>query len=243
MRVVFAGAISYHPCPGRIWFGTKVDGMKRLVLALTLTTLGVSSTAWAGAVRGRLAVGNQAVPESQQAEHYWNAWNGFIAAGEMNIDLTRELTVVLRGGEVSEPVACEYTLSGGDLSSRTMVVKTGTRIRLLNGDGAVHELAIDGLGDEGATLPTAPGNARQITIPAGGPYAITDALYAHVQGSFVPVDDLAACGRVEADGAFTLPEVPPGDYVLAVYRDGEQVHEQNVTLEAGVVEVDRISLD
>lgn len=217
--------------------------MKRLVLALTLTTLGISSTAWAGAVRGRLAVGNRAVPESQQAEHYWNAWNGFIAAREMNIDLTRELSVVLRGGEVSEPVGCEYTMRGGDLSSRTMVVKTGTRIRLVNNDGAVHELAIEGLGDEGATLPTAPGNARQLTVPAGGPYAITDALYAHVQGSIVAVDDLAACGSVDADGSFTLPEVPAGEYVLAVYRGGEQVHEQNVTLEAGVVEVDRISLD
>ncbi|MFT5355319.1 MAG: hypothetical protein ACI9KE_002538 [Polyangiales bacterium] len=217
--------------------------MKRLALALTLTTLGISSTAWAGAVRGQLAVGNQTVPESQQSDHYWNAWNGFIAAREMNVDLTRELSVVLRGGEVAEPVDCEYTLHGGDLGSRTMVVKTGARIRLMNGDGAVHELAIEGLSDEGATLPTAPGNARQLTIPAGGPYIVTDALYAHVQGTIVPVDDLAACGRVAADGAFTLPEVPPGDYVLAVYRNGEQVHEQNVTLEAGVVEVDRISLD
>ena len=217
--------------------------MKRLALALTLTTLSISSTAWAGAVRGRIAVGTRTVAESQQAEHYWNAWNGFIAAREMNVDLTRELTVLLRGGDVAEPVDCEYTLRGGDLGSRTMVVKTGARIRLMNGDGAVHELAIEGLSEEGATLPTAPGNARQLTIPAGGPYVVTDALYAHVRGTIVPVDDLAACGRVAADGAFTLPEVPAGDYVLAVYRGGEQVHEQNVTLEAGVVEVDRISLD
>lgn len=223
----------------------KVSGMKRLALALalTITTLGISSTAWAGAVRGRIAVGTRTVPESQQAEHYWNAWNGFIAATEINIDLTRELSVVLRGGDIADPVDCEYSLQGGDLSSRTMLVKTGARIRLLNGDGAVHELAIEGLNEEGATLPTAPGNARQLTIPAGGPYTVTDALYAHVRGTIVPVDDLAACGRVAADGAFTLPDVPAGDYVLAVYRNGQQVHEQNVTLETGVVEVDGISLD
>ena len=79
--------------------------------------------------------------------------------------------------------------------------------------------------------------------PTARPYVVSDALYAHVHGTIVPIDDLSACGRVSSDGRFTIPEVPAGEYVLAVFRGGEQVHEQTVTLEAGAIEVDRISLD
>ncbi|MEM6955218.1 MAG: hypothetical protein AAF645_05995 [Myxococcota bacterium] len=208
-----------------------------LVAGLSL----VAAVASAGEVTGRFAVANRSMPPSQDA-HYWNAWNGFVAAGPARVDLRREFTAVLRGGAAGDPVGCSYRIRGGDLLPRTMVVKAGARFRLENGDGTPHELTIEGI-EGGAPIPTAAGNARPITAPAGGPYAVSDAVYAHIRGTIVPVDDLAACGTIGEDGAFSFPEVPAGNYKLAIYRGGEVVHEQDVQVGTGELEVPRINLN
>ncbi len=210
-------------------------------VALVSFALPLATTALAGPVRGRVALPEATEPEALEDAFYWNAWNGFLAAREATVDPRREMAVVLRGTSSGEPEGCRYAIQGGDLSPKTMVAPAGGTIRIENQDGTAHELSIDGL-EGGAPLATAPGNARPVTVPAGGPYAVTDALYGHVHGTIVPIDDLVACGTFAADGAFEFPSVPAGNYRLSIYRGGEEVHGQDVLINEGATEIERISL-
>lgn len=208
---------------------------------VALAAIPLATTALAGPVRGRVALPEASEPEVPENAYYWNAWNGFLAAREAAVDPRREMTVVLRGTPSEDPEGCHYAIQGGDLSPETMVAPAGSTIRIENQDGTPHELSIEGL-EGGAALATAPGNARPVTVPAGGPYVVADALYGHVHGTIVPIDDLVACGTFAADGAFEFPAIPAGNYRLSIFRGGEEIHGQDVLINEGATEIERISL-
>ncbi len=122
------------------------------------------------------------------------------------------------------------------------MTKGGAGLRIENRDGCTHELQSEGI--EGfAPLATAPGNARQVTVPSGGPHEITDRLYGHIHGWVVGVDDLVACATIEEDGKYAFESVPAGEYTLKVYRDGEEVTTQAVTVGDGPLTVDPLTLE
>lgn len=219
----------------------KRSAARQLSLAI-VAVFTIAATAAAGGVRGRVNPPSAPpAPETPEGAFYWNAWNGFLSAREARVDPRRDLTVVLRGSSEDEPSGCEYAISGGDLMPRTMVAQAGGTIRIENKDGTPHELSIEGL-EGGAPLATAPGNARPLTVAAGGPYAVTDALYGHVHGTIVAVDDLVACGSFGDDGRFEFADIAPGEYQLVVLRNGEEIHTQAVTVGDGTSELERIAL-
>ena len=215
------------------------------VSATTAVALLIASDALAGPVRGELNLPDDEVTTDEEGPHpyYWNAWNGFLEPRKRTINPRRELSVVLTGPGVPEPIGCEYRIVGGDLQPRTIVAKGGASLRIENRDGCTHELqseAIDGF----APLATAPGNARAINIPTGGPHELSDRLYGHIHGWVIGVDDLVACATIAEDGKYQFESVPAGEYTLTVYRDGEEVTSQPVAVTGDApVTIDPITLE
>ena len=226
------------------------EARPRSLLALLILAIGVyllfgglfvASDAAAGPVRGTLGVAAQRDDSAEDArDYYWKAWNGFLEPRDVRVDPRRELTVVLTG-EGGEPSGCAYRIAGGDLMPRTIVAKVGGEARIENRDGCTHELQSSDL-DGVEPIPTAPGNARPIRVPAGGPYSLTDRVYGHVQGHIVALPDLVACGTIDDEGAYTFENVAPGTYTLKVFRDGEEAAAQEVTVTDAPLTVEPIAI-
>lgn len=218
------------------------DPKPRVVFKWVLIgSLAASATAFAGPLRGTVQLNTPTEDEpGATPPYYWNVWNGFVEAANPRADASRELAVVLVGGAVPEPIGCEFAISGGDLLPKTMAVRPGQVLRIRNGDGCVHELQSTELA-ELAPLGTSPGNTRSVTVPEGGPYAITDRLYGHVGGVVHAVDGLAACGRVSRDGSFVFEGVPAGEYTLKVLRGAEELHAASVTVTEGETTLEPIA--
>lgn len=219
-------------------------GFERMRTTLTWTILAAglaTATALAAPVRGSVQMPEGSTePEAAENSYYWKVWNGVVDPRAPRPDPSRELAVVLTG-DVEEPIGCSYAIRGGNLSPATLVVKAGAAMRIENRDGCSHELRSEGIPDF-APLATAPGNARAINVPAGGPYTITDRLYGHVNGTVHAITDLAACAQVGEDGAFVFEAVPNGEYTLKIFRGAEEVHTAPVVVQDAPVTIEPIGL-
>ena len=81
-------------------------------------------------------------------------------------------------------------------------------------------------------LEAGPGKARVIAVPAGGPWALSDDIYGHVEGQLHSIRELVACATVTAAGKFRFDDVPPGPYSLRILRGRDQVAVRRVTVTA-----------
>ena len=89
------------------------------------------------------------------------------------------------------PIGCTFRFRGGALDPSTLAGRTGTQVRVENRDGFTHELAVDSL--PGFTpLEAGPGKARVISVPAGGPWELSDRIYGHVDGHLHSLRELVA---------------------------------------------------
>lgn len=216
------------------------------VSVISAVALLVANDALAGPVRGELNLPDDEVSATEgegPRPYYWNAWNGFLEPRKRTMNPRRELAVVLTGEGVPNPVGCDYRITGGDLQPRTIVTKAGASLRIENRDGCTHELQSEGI--EGfAPLATAPGNARAINVPGGGPHELSDRLYGHIHGWIIGLDDLVACAAIADDGKYEFEPVPAGEYTLTVYRDGEEVTSKPVVVTGDApLTVDPITLE
>ena len=82
-------------------------------------------------------------------------------------------------------------------------------------------------------LEAGPGKARVISVPGGGPWALSDDVYGHVDGYLHSMRELVACASVTPSGKFRFDGVPPGPYSLRILRGAEQVAVRRVTVPAG----------
>ena len=218
----------------------------RTTLTWTILAGGLAAaTALAAPIRGTVqmpASSDAASADEEANQYYWKVWNGVVDPGTPRPDPSRELAVVLTGESATEePIGCTYAIRGGDLHPSTLVVKAGAALRIENRDGCAHELRSAGIPDF-APLATAPGNARAINVPAGGPYEITDRLYAHVSGTVHPLTDLVACATVGADGAFVFEGIPNGTYTLKIFRGADEVHSAEVVVQDAPITIEPIGL-
>lgn len=217
---------------------------KRLLLALLALLFGalVHGEADAARVVGTLRMPAMAREAPGDALGYWRAWNGFLELRPPAEDPRHTLNVVLVGGELPEALGCAASLAQGGLAPSAMAVRPGGTLRIENGDGCSHELTSESIPDF-PPLATAPGNARSIAaVPAGGPHAITDRLYAHVEGWVHVYDDLAACATLRADGRYVFNDVPAGRYTLKVLRGDAEIRSQEAVVPAGGLEVGAIAI-
>ncbi len=206
---------------------------------LPLLSLVVPLRADAGEVRARLqwpsSLPEALLPPPPKA--YWEEWNGLLPPEPPRFEPARHVTVVLRGPTKGAPKGCEGALRGGDLAPKTLVVRAGAEVRIVNTDGTPHELFAEGLEGFGP-LPTASGNARSVSVPKAGTWRIADRRFPHVEGHLVALPDLVSCARVDEEGGVRFTDVAPGRYTLEVYLRGEAVLRKPVQLsDEGVLDL------
>lgn len=190
---------------------------------------GVSAESIEGSVKASPSA--DASSESDRKDHYWRVWNGALPEQRDTGDHD-DVLAVLTGKFTGPPIGCTFRFRGGALDPSTLAARTGTQIRVENRDAFTHELAVEGL--PGFTpLEAGPGKARVISVPAGGPWPLSDRIYGHVDGSLHSIRELVACASVTASGKFRFDDVPPGPYSLRILRGSEQVAVRRVTVPAG----------
>ena len=197
--------------------------------AIVLMAFGVVS---AETIEGSIVPSPRDAAESdaEGQDHYWRVWNG--ALPERNdVGDHDDVLAVLTGKFTGPPIGCTFRFRGGALDPSTLAARTGTQIRVENRDSFTHQLAIEGL--PGFTpLEAGPGKARVIAVPAGGPWALSDDIYGHVEGQLHSIRELVACATVTAAGKFRFDDVPPGPYSLRILRGRDQVAVRRVTVTA-----------
>ena len=190
---------------------------------------GVSAESVEGSIRANPS--KNAHSESDQKDHYWRVWNGALPE-QQDKGNHDDVLAILTGKFTGPPIGCTFRFRGGALDPSTLAARTGTQIRVENRDAFTHELAVDGLA--GFTpLEAGPGKARVISVPAGGPWELSDRIYGHVDGYLHSMRELVACASVTASGKFRFNDVPPGPYSLRILRGSKQVAVKRVTVPAG----------
>ena len=196
--------------------------------ALLLLLGAASAESIEGSVQGG---GSASSSDSDQKDHYWKVWNGALPEQVPKTDHS-DVLAVLTGKFTGPTIGCKFAFRGGGLSPSTLVARTGTSIRVENRDAFTHELSVEGLA--GFTpLEAGPGKARVIPVPAGGPWAVGDRIYGHVDGYLHSLRELVACASVTASGKFRFEGVPPGPYTLRILRGAEQVAARRITVPSG----------
>jgi hypothetical protein len=195
----------------------------------------------AEAVEGSIDASPSAPSQSEQLDHYWRVWNGALPEqrDEGNYD---DVLAILTGKFTRPPIGCTFRFSGGALEPSTLAARTGTQMRVENRDAFTHQLAVKGL--PGFTpLEAGPGKARVISVPAGGPWELSDEIYGHVDGYLHSMRELVACAQVTPSGRFRFDDVPPGPYSLRILRGPEQVAVRRVTVPPNkTLQVDALDL-
>ena len=197
--------------------------------ALLVAFGGASAESIEGSVQGNK--GKQASSDSSQQDYYWKVWNGALPEQHDKGDHS-DVLAVLTGKFTGPPIGCKFGFRGGGLDPSTIAARSGTTVRIENGDAFTHELSVEGLA--GFTpLESGPGKARAIPVPAGGPWELGDRIYGHVDGHLHSMRGLVACATVTPSGKFRFANVPPGPYSLRILRGSEQVAARRVTVPAG----------
>jgi len=207
--------------------------------SVAFAALGVASAeSVEGSVRSQ---GASESSDSDQKDYYWKVWNGALPERGDTDDFD-DVLAVLTGKFTGPPIGCRFAFRGGGLSPSTIAARAGSTVRVENRDAFTHELSVEGLA--GFTpLEAGPGKARVISVPEGGPWALGDRIYGHVDGYLHSMRELVACAAVDGSGKFTFEDVPPGPYSLRILRGSEQVESVRITVPAGrTVAVDPLTI-
>ena len=198
--------------------------------AFVLVAFGaVSAETIEGSIQPKLH--DAAESDEERQDHYWRVWNGALPERQ-NVGDHDDVLAVLTGKFTGPAIGCTFRFRGGALDPSTLAARTGTQVRVENRDSFTHQLAVEGL--PGFTpLEAGPGKARVISVPGGGPWALSDDVYGHVDGYLHSMRELVACASVTPSGKFRFDGVPPGPYSLRILRGAEQVAVRRVTVPAG----------
>lgn len=203
----------------------------------------LSSQVRAGDVRGSVRTSEEAKTRNIDAVRapYWQEWNGFIDPKKPAIDFSREVSAVLIGTTDTRD-ATTVVLRQGTLTPSTIVAQHGTTLRVRNDDDFAHELFADKLKDfDPKTL--GPGQTRSIALGETGVFELRDALAPHVRGTLHVIQKVSLVATPGADGSFSFKEVPPGGYVLKVFRGASELPPRELTVESkGDVTLDPIDV-
>lgn len=188
----------------------------------------ISHIARAGDVRGQIVLGSlrdseQTGAKPPRAAYNWELENGVKEVSKARVAADRELAVVLIGASApaaTEPV--EASVSGGELLPATLVLRSGTTLRIRNSDEIGHELLAKGL-DGFSAEASSPGAVRAVNLKQVGHWEIIDRLAAHARAHLHVLPDVVAVAKVEAGGSFGFSDVAPGKYTLKVFRGEREI--------------------
>jgi hypothetical protein len=185
----------------------------------------------AGDVRGQFILGSAPpAPHSKPARpgYNWELENGVKEVTPIKLAANRELAVVLVGGPAAKGgEQVDAAISGGTLLPSTLVLRSGTTLRIRNEDEIGHELVADGL-DGFSAEATSPGATRSMHLVKPGHWPIHDRLATHASAHLHVLPDLVASAKVEANGSFSFSDIPAGKYTLKVFRGSAELASQEV---------------
>jgi hypothetical protein len=114
------------------------------------------------------------------------------------------------------------TVGGGRTTPVTVVVAPGTRLHFENRDPFPHRL----YGVNQTTFPAGEmgqGAARDWTAPGPGRYEVRDELSPSIRTWVIVEPNVAAIAYPSAQGAFSIPQLAPGEYTLRAFFAGGPV--------------------
>jgi hypothetical protein len=114
------------------------------------------------------------------------------------------------------------TVGGGRTTPVTVVVAPGTRLHFENRDPFPHKL----YGVNQTTFPAGEmgqGAARDWTAPGPGRYEVRDELSPSIRTWVIVEPNVAAIAYPSVQGAFSIPQLNPGEYTLKAFFAGSAV--------------------
>lgn len=136
----------------------------------------------------------------------------------------KEICVAAIGANaaVANPNPIAFRIGGGRTSPVTLVVAPGTVLEFQNRDPFPHRPYIVGnAAFQASDMKGA--SSRQWKIPGPGKYELRDQLAPSLRSWIVADPNVSAVAYPGRDGAFTFANLPPGDYTLKAFFNGEVV--------------------
>lgn len=165
----------------------------------------------------------QAADETARA-YYWDEPNGALPPAEDSTRAHDDVCLVVLGK--GRPESLRYAFEGGTLSPRTIALRSGSSVSIVNTDIFSHQLFSPGL-SELEPLATAPGHLRKVTLGKVGVFELRDQLHPSTVAHAHVISDLLLQVPLKPSGDFEF-EIDPGTYTLKVLRAGEVVYEKSV---------------
>jgi hypothetical protein len=205
----------------------------------------ITQHARAGEVRGQLILGSlreAAAQKPPRAAYNWELENGVKEVLPVKVSAARELAVVLLGaGEAKTADQVEVAVSGGALMPQTIVLRSGTTLRLRNDDEIGHELFAEGL-DGFSAEATSPGATRSMHLTKAGSWPLHDRLVAHANAQLLVFANLIANAHIEPNGSFAFSEIAPGKYTLKVFRGAAELVSKEIEVADKTLSVEPLTL-
>jgi len=201
--------------------------IRKAILAILLAAGVFTSTAWAGAVKGTVAL-----PEAVRGRRFFGSWrieNGVVPVAPASAK--GDSVVVLEGLKGTAPSAKSVVIEVGNLeaSPRVIVLGPGSTVEFKNVDRATHEL---GMPDQASMMPQErlpPGTSRKQKFGVTGAYVVRCAEYPSLMVSVLVLDS-PFFSVADERGVFSILSVPEGKATLKVWstQAARFVHEQPI---------------
>ena len=203
--------------------------------ALALTILSISAIAYAGGVSGRILVEGEAPaaeklpPGKDVCCQKAGPVDESVVVGPDGGLANVFVSVEPRRGEpqppAESPVSDEpatLTNHGCAFSPRALVVRVGQPLVLANSDPTMHNVDIDFVRNRAVNVVVEPDGERKFNLakPESRPVPVRCNVHTYMR-AWVMVRDNPYAAVTDKTGRFELPTLPPGEWRLRFWREGQ----------------------
>ncbi|QDV79503.1 carboxypeptidase regulatory-like domain-containing protein [Botrimarina mediterranea] len=206
---------------------------------LALTILSVSAVAYAGGVSGRVVVVGD-VPAAEPLPPGKDVCCQEAGPADESVVVGPEgglanvfVSVEPRRGEPQPPAASDVANSGPNepvtltnhgcaFSPRALMVRVGQPLVLANSDPTMHNVDINFVRNRSVNVVVEPDGERRIDLqkPESRPVAVRCNVHTYMRAWIMVRNDPHAA-VTDKTGRFELPELPPGEWRLRFWREGQ----------------------
>jgi plastocyanin len=203
--------------------------------ALALTFLSITAIACAGGVSGRVVVEGD-VPAAEPLPPGKDVCCQKAGPVDESVVVGPDgglanvfVSVEPRRGEPQPPAASKVpsepaslTNHGCAFAPRALVVRVGQPLVLANSDPTMHNVDIDFVRNRAVNVVVEPDGERrfELTKPESRPVAVRCNVHTYMR-AWVMVRDNPYAAVTDKTGRFELPDLPPGEWRLRFWREGQ----------------------